>query len=355
MKPARLLLAAAPAALLVATTAHAQMAEPAYLGTFTLPTGLLLDGVEFGGISGLDYDPATGIYYAISDDRVERGPARLYTLRLAIDDSGVHSVDIVSTVEIMGAAGTLPRLGLDGEGIRYHADRVFWSSERDESNVPGIFEIEPDGGFVRAFDVPAYYVTAAAGTAGIYGNLGFEGLALSPDGSALYAMTENALAQDGPKATLEAGSPSRLVRFDLATGAATAEYLYETGPIFTPAVSEPPYNDNGVSEILALDDDTFLVMERSFAAGVGNEIKLYVAELGGATDIAGAATAPADAVPMTKTLLLTLGEGDFGLDVDNMEAMTFGPEIGGKRTLILASDNNFSSAQITQFVVFTMN
>jgi hypothetical protein len=31
-----------------------------------------------------------------------------------------------------------------------------------------------------------------------------------------------------------------------------------------------------------------------------------------------------------------------------------GPEIGGKRTLILASDNNFSATQFTQFVAFTV-
>lgn len=355
MQLARLLLAAAPVALL-ATAAGAQIANPTYLGTFTLPTGLILAGAEFGGISGLDYDPAAGLYYAISDDRAERGPARIYTLKLGIDDAGIHNLDIVSTVELKGEAGTIPRLGLDGESIRFDGanGRLFWSSERNENNVLGLFESAPDGSFVRALDVPSYFVTAADGTSGIYGNLGFEGLTLSPDGSALFAMTENALAQDGPKATLEAGSRSRLVRFDVVTGAATAEYLYETDPIFTPAVAEPPFNDNGVSEILALDDDTLLVMERSFAAGIGNQIKLYAAELAGATDVAGAAKAPADAIPLAKTLLLTIGEGDFGLDIDNVEAMTFGPEIGGKRTLILASDNNFSATQITQFVAFTV-
>ncbi|MCC6984373.1 MAG: esterase-like activity of phytase family protein [Bauldia sp.] len=355
MTLARLLLAAAPAALF-ATTASAQIANPAYVGDFTLPTGLLLDGAEFGGISGLDFDRATGLYYAISDDRAERGPARLYTLKLAIDDAGIHSLDIVSTVEIKGAAGAIPRLGLDGESIRFDAARgsLYWSSERDEANVPGLFAIAPDGAFQRAFEVPAYYVTTADGTAGVYGNLGFEGLALSEDGASLYAMTENALAQDGPKATLEAGSRARLIRFDIASGQPAAEYLYETDPIFTPATADPPFNDNGVSEILALDADTFLVMERSFAGGVGNEINLYVAELAGATDIIGAATAPADAVPMSKTLVLTIGEGDFGLDIDNVEAMTFGPEIGGKRTLVIASDNNFSATQITQFVAFTV-
>jgi hypothetical protein len=356
MQLARLLLAAGPAALL-ATSAHAQIAGLTYLGTFTLPTGLLLNGAEFGGISGLDYDPAAGVFYAISDDRVDRGPARFYTLRLGIDDAGIHTLDILSTVEISGAEGALARNGLDAESIRFNAGAgsLYWSSERDAANVPGIFEIKPDGSFVRSFAVPAHYLPANDGAVGVYGNLAFEGLTLSSDGSALFAATENALAQDGERATLEAGSRARLIRFDLATGAPTAEYLYETDPIFTKATAEPPFNDNGISEILALDEGTFLVMERSFAAGVGNEIKLFVASLEGATDFNGQATIPDGAVPMANTLLLTIGEGDFGLDIDNVEAVTFGPEIGGKRTLVLASDNNFAPAQITQFVAFTVD
>lgn len=337
--------------------AQAQVTTLQFVGEYRQPTGLLLNGVEFGGISGLDFDPATGLFHAISDDRGDRGPARFYTLRLTIDEAGVHQLDIVSTVEIEGADGAvLPRNGLDGEGIRFDAARntLYWSSERDELNNPGIFEATVDGAFVRAFDLPAHYLPVEGGAAGIYSNLGFEGLAISADGATLWAATENALAQDGLRATLEAGSRSRFISFDLATGAPVAEYLYLTDPIFTAATVEPFYNDNGISEIMALDDGTFLVMERSFALGIGNEIRLYVASTDGATDVAGQATAATDAVLMTKTLLLTIGEGDFGLDIDNVEAMTFGPEIAGRQTLVIASDNNFNATQFTQFVVFTI-
>ncbi len=59
--------------------------------------------------------------------------------------------------------------------------------------------------------------------------------------------------------------------------------------------------------------------------------------------------------PVKKQPVLKLGEGDFGLDIDNVEAASFGPEIGGKRTLVIASDNNFNPVgQFTQFVVFTL-
>lgn len=335
------------------------LGTPEYLGQIVLPTGLKLAGVEFGGISGLDYDAANDQFYAISDDRSQKAPARFYVLKLTADDKGVSALDIVASHELTGADGkAFAEGGVDPEAIRFDAanGKLHWSSEGDADGKPAIFEAGLDGKFTRNLNVPVYYAPNADKTAGVYGNLAFEGLALSTDGQTLWASTENALAQDGDKATLEAGSPSRLISFDLATGEPKAEYVYETGKIFTKATAEPPYNDNGLAEILTLDDTHLLAVERSFAAGIGNEINLYVVDLAGATDVKGAETIKGMTVtPVKKEHVLKLGEGDFGLDIDNVEAASFGPEIGGKRTLVLASDNNFNPiGQFTQFVVFTL-
>jgi hypothetical protein len=84
-------------------------------------------------------------------------------------------------------------------------------------------------------------------------------------------------------------------------------------------------------------------MERSFsvgAPGTGNKIKLYVTELrkDGTT---------------SKTLLLNLDT--LGIPLDNVEGMAFGPKLhGGKRTLLLVSDNNFAASQFTQFLLFAV-
>ncbi len=59
---------------------------PVLLGEIVLPTGLQIKGVEFGGVSGLDYDAAQDIYYAISDERSEKASARFYTLRIVADE-----------------------------------------------------------------------------------------------------------------------------------------------------------------------------------------------------------------------------------------------------------------------------
>jgi len=350
-------------AVVLAMSAVPAMAQDAagtidLLGSITLPTGLLIGGEEFGGISGLDYDAAADRYFAISDDRSQRAPARFYELALGLDAEGLHSIDIAQTHTLRQPSGDVfPENGVDPEAIRFDAARksIIWSSEGDVSGAPAIYESRLDGSFLRSFAVPAYYDPNADNTSGIYGNLAFESLAISNDGATLFAMTENALAQDGGKATLEAGSHSRLIAFDIKTGAASAEYIYETGPIFTKATAEPPYNDNGVSDMMALADGRFIAVERSFAAGIGNQIKLFVVSLDGASDIGGQDSINGvKLTPVTKLELATIGEGDFGLDIDNVEAITFGPEIDGMPTLVIASDNNFSAAQFTQFVALAL-
>lgn len=345
-----------------AVTAHAQDAAPfraTLLGEIVLPTGLKTAGTEFGGISGLDYDAANGLFYAISDDRSERAPARLYTLKLAIDGKGVHGIDIVSSHDLRKAEGTLfARKDVDPEAIRFDAsaNRIFWSSEGDAAGRPAIYEAKPDGSQIRSFVIPEAYLPNADKTRGVRSNLSFESLAISPDGKTLWAGTENALAQDGEKATLEAGSPSRIIGFDIASGTVAVEYVYENGPIFAKATKEPHYNDNGLSEFLFFGPDELLTVERSFALGIGSEIDFYLASFSGATNIKDAGSIKdVGAKAMSKRKVLKIGEGDFGLDIDNIESVSWGPEVDGQRTLVIASDNNFSSEQFTQFVVLKLD
>jgi hypothetical protein len=97
-------------------------------------------------------------------------------------------------------------------------------------------------------------------------------------------------------------------------------------------------------EVLPLGNRRLLTMERSFSVGApdtGNTIKLFVTELrkDGTT---------------SKTLLLNLDT--LGIPLDNVEGMAFGPRLrGGKRTLLLVSDNNFAAAQFTQFLLFAVS
>ncbi len=262
---------------------------PTLVGEFVLPTGLKLNGVEFGGISGLDYDPAQNVYYAISDDRSEKAPARFYKLKLDIDGAGIHGLDILETTTLLDAGGKpFTVKDVDAESIRFNPETqtLYWSSEGDLTGKPSIREMKLDGTFVREFKLPEAYLPDENKTHGTRNNLAFESLAITADGKMLLAGTENALAQDGDIATLDKGSKSRIVSFDIASGAATAEHVYETDPIFAKATLPPFWNDNGLSEFVT-DGPNLLTVERSYAHGVGNRISIYRTSFDGASDVNG--------------------------------------------------------------------
>lgn len=76
--------------------------------------------------------------------------------------------------------------------------------------------------------------------------------------------------------------------YDARTGLALRELRYDVEAI--PQDSDPAggFADNGLVELLAVDNTgTYLSLERSFAAGVGNTIQLFVARTQGGTDIGG--------------------------------------------------------------------
>ena len=175
--------------------------------------------------------------------------------------------------------------------------------------------------------------------------------ATPPNGRFFFTATENALVQDGPPATVAAGSPSRLLRYNLQRGELDRQYVYWTDPIAEPPVPANQFAVNGLVEVLPLNNQFMLAMERSFsvgAPGTGNTIKLYDVALPGADDVNGfdsLATLLAGIQPVEKTLLLDLDE--LGIPLDNLEGMTFGPDLpDGRRSLILVSDNNFSPAAV---------
>lgn len=338
------------------TTSNGTASRVSLIGEFRIPTGLTIDGIPFGGISDLDYDPHSGYFYAMSDDRSEFAPARFYKLRLDLTARGIRGLDIAASIPLRDAKGGLfPAKSIDPEGISLNpvTGLMAWSSEGDSEGRPSIHEASIDGYQRRSFDIPGYYMPNADRTMGILNNLAFEGLSYAPDGSLLFAALENGLGQDGGSATLKEGSLSRILVLDPVSGTPTAEYAYRTETIPHAATALPPYADNGVAAMLALDNERLLVLERAFANGYGNTIRVFEVSLKGATSVLGRESIKDDTTaPLTKTLVFTLDEGTFGLDMDNIESISFGPDINGQKTLVLASDNNFNPrGQVTQFIV----
>lgn len=377
-------------ALLLAGSAHAQTLH--YIGQQIVPTGASFRGLPVGGLSSIDYVPATGRYLAISDDRSDHGPARFYELALDLSkfrrsaspgDAGVSWVNMTTMLDLDGQP--FGRNKVDPESLRLDTRRnlIYWSNEGQRSSAgfqnPTVRRMTLDGKPAGEFPVPAYYMPSgsagglAAGDMGVYNNLAFESIAITPDGKTLWTMSENGLAQDSLPTAVGRGSRARMLSFDLDSGKAAAEYVYEVGPVPFPPARAGDFATNGVPDMLALSSHEFIVIERAYAVGAitpgiaaltqqptSNTIRLYRVDTRGATDVSGWTSIKGrDVVPVKRTLLLDLSslKNDDGsvLAVDNIEGLTFGPLFEGKRTLILASDNNFNPAQFTQFIALTVD
>lgn len=359
-----------------------------YIGQQIVASSTTFQGTTVGGLSGIDFDAATGSYHAISDDRSGINAARFYNLSLNLNQfvrsatpgSAGVAFNSVTTLQTPTGTAFAPNT-VDPEGIRYNAttQTLVWSNEGQRSAAglqnPTVREMRLDGTHVREFGVPAAYQPAgsvagtSAGDRGINNNLAFESLTYSTDGRTLYTATENALVQDGPTASVNNGSRSRILSFDVATGQAGAEYAYDVSPVAIAPTPAGSFATNGLTDLLAIGDRQFIGIERSFATGAqtpgtpvtGNTIRLYFIDARQATDISGRDSIAGDdsIVAASKELLLDLSElrNDDGsaLALDNIEGLTLGPVVDGKQTLVLVSDNNFSGTQFTQFVALQIS
>ena len=241
---------------------------------------------------------------------------------------------------------------LDTESIRVSADgkSVFISDEYG----PYIYQFDRATGVrLRSFALPANLAVATLGattategspfnTSGRVANKGMEGLAITPDGRTLVGFMQSPLLQDGG----DGGQYNRFVTIDIASGA-THQYAYDN------KMGTKTYNS---SEILALNDHEFLVLERD-GKGLGDGSKAVVksvmkVDLAGAADVSADSGATALAAKAIKpTLFLDIaaalkahGYSDTQIPA-KLEGMAFGEDVvvGGatKHTLYVANDNDF--------------
>ncbi len=336
-----------------------------FIGEARLPSLLEVEGTIVGGLSGIVWSPATDEFYSVSDDPGNHGPARFYRLKIDLGDGRLER----DGVEVIGVSPLRSRSGspydtdlLDPEGIDLiPGEGLFVSSEGQilKGAPPFIRQFDPDGMYVRDFEIPERYLGLEDATRGLRNNLGFESLTLTPDGLYLITATENALIQDGPKATIGKPSPARILIFERATGQVSSEFLYWTEPVAARSPVAGGYESGGLVDLLALGDKTLISVERSYTEGVGNTIRVFLVDLQGAEDLSLQAPAEVERMesiaPASKNLLLDLA--DLETPLDNIEGIGFGPRLDdGRRTLILVGDDNFNPPeQRTQFLAFAVS
>jgi hypothetical protein len=349
-------------------------------GTYTSATGETIPANQFGSFgSAVTYSGRGTRYYATNDrgfgDGSTRSIDRFHVLDITVvpvrkrvnvylvQTRFLTSEDGEQLVGLAAAFADDPRRSLrfDPEGLRVGPQGTLYVS--DEYG-PAIDEFNASGMRLRSLPIPPKFRAArldanedaeiAANRMGRVTNKGLEGLAITPDGRTLAGIMQGPLIQDGGKK----GIYCRILTIVLDSGA-THEYAYPLSKA-----------GRGVSEILAIDADRFLVLERDSTGGPKGFARLFRIDRRGATDISGFGTdpdnglppdeAPPGVTPVAKQPFLDLLDPRFGLATEDfpakIEGLTWGPDLpDGRRLLLIVSDNDLISKNPTYFYAFAVD
>ncbi len=333
-----------------------------FIGEAIIPNGTNFQNTPVGGLSGITYDAKNQLYYAISDDRSEKAPARFYTLKIDLSKGSLRengAVPVGVTLLLNDKNQNFAPGTIDSEGIALtNRGTVFISSEGDAAKLVNPFIKEfslASGKEVNELPIPKNFLPSPDGKQGIRNNLALENLTITPDQKHLFSATENALIQDGTEAKPGVSTRCRILQYNLATNQLEKEYLYQTEAV-KPSFNITGKYAQGLPDLHALDNQGhFLSIERSFT-GIGFAISLFQVSLEGATDISSIdslPTANTTIKPVQKKLLSDLRK--LNVSLDNIEGLTVGGKFpDGQSSLILVSDNNFQSIQRTQLLAFKL-
>ena len=148
-----------------------------FIGEAQVPSGFVYEETIVGGLSGIDYNPSTGSYIAISDDRAE---PRFYELTMDLADGWLSAGDVEFTkvTSILDTDGTAFTSSPDPEAIRVlpFPGLLYWTSERLGSDTtPFTRVMTMNGQPLAEFDLPEKFA-GVPGVSGTRNNVGFESI-----------------------------------------------------------------------------------------------------------------------------------------------------------------------------------
>jgi hypothetical protein len=373
------------------------LAAPAYVNSLTIPGntldlsgGTTVNNGRFGAFSGLYYLPSVNQWFGLSD----RGPGggtldyntRLQRFSLDVDKTtgAISNFQIQQTILFRKGSAYLNGLApasastlgnsFDPEGIVVlpRSGNFLVSDEYG----PSVYEFTRGGQFIRSFAVPSNILPKSSGstdylaspkpgtlTSGREGNRGLEGLAVSPDGRYAFAMLQNGVITDGNSSgsSFARSEYTRILKYDVDSGNVVGQYAYKLAS---------NAQGRGISEIVALDDHRFMVIERNNrGVGVSSTLaspdkNIFMIDLAGASDVSAVdLTTPLGAgiIPVTKSSKFI--DLDFNtiaafnnISPEKWEGLAVGPQLDdGSYLLLTGTDNDYSVTQNgsnTQFDVY---
>jgi hypothetical protein len=297
------------------------------------------DGTDVGGLSALAWDATRGVYYALVDNRGSSS-ARVYTLSVPLDADGLGTPEVLAVTYLTRADGT-PFTGeeIDAEGLALTPEGDLLVSSETE---PSIRRFDIDGRLLAELPVPERFLVEPAG--GAETNRALEGLAITPDGRHVFTANESPLAPDGW--TEDGVGRIRILRYDLqpdGTYQPSAEHLYLTEP------------GAYVVELVAVSSEQLLVLERGFDLFTIFSGRVFSVSLRGAQDVSGQPSLESSAAaPLTKQQLADIAgcpaPDQRPAPMDNFEGMA----LGALGALLIISDDNFDTQQVTRLVALSM-
>lgn len=334
-----------------------------YLDEYVIPKDFIMDSVWVGGLSDLDYDG--NYFYTVND--IPREPV-IYKMNIVIKNDQIDTIQFVESIKVKHKTEETKHLVFDSEGLNYNleSDTFTLSSEGSITNKkdPFIAEIDKEGNVLEFYTIPEYFL--ASDDKGLRNNGAFEGLSRSVTDSGFWMATELPMVGDGPTTKLyKTTSPVRFTYFNKETREPEKQFAYTLGRLRKMPLL--PFGINGISGILEIEANQFLVIERAYSAGHsnrGNRIMLYWVNGQHATNIlqdpAIKGKVGKSVIPAKKKLVFDFNSVRKQLShkfADNIEGIAFGPKLSnGNQSIVLISDNNFNAfnEQINQVILMEL-
>lgn len=338
---------------------------------------------QLGGFSAIDYSGDASRYVVLSDrgpgDGAASFPCRLHEFDLKIDLQNKSILpELQRTTLLKNTLGQQLTGSLKAvSSTTSQADSIAFDCEGIRKLDPKSYAISDEyGPSVRLFDLhgkqqqhwtlpqefnlcPNSNQASAIGT---FPNRGLEGLARSVDGTQIIAAMQGPLVQDGVVEGEKClGTNTRWLVLDSQNNSsrtATPSAIRQVAYCLTD-------ESTGVSEVLAVDANRYLVIERDSKIGAEALIKhIYLADIRGATDISSIDRLPRNGLPesvksVSKTLLIDLRDDRFGLGgaatAEKPEGICWGPDLpDGRRLLMVCVDNDFEVERQSEFYAFAI-